>query len=55
MMARLSAAKAGTHVDLVFFEMILHQQNANRLRLKLHCGPGDDASPVLTLMLPEQD
>ena len=25
------------------------------LDLKLHCGPGDDAEPVLTLMLPHED
>ena len=42
--------------DVVFFDVILHHDNGNRIRLKLHIGPGDNGcEPVLTLMLPEQD
>lgn len=26
-----------------------------RVTLKVHCGPGDQAEPVLTIMLPEED
>lgn len=39
----------------------LHVRNSNRegtpplVTLKLHCGPGDEAEPVLTVMLPEED
>jgi hypothetical protein len=39
----------------------LHVRNDNRDRtpplvtLKAVCGPGDDAGPVITVMLPEED
>jgi hypothetical protein len=37
----------------------LHVRNDNRrpkpVTLKAVCGPGDDAAPVLTVMLPEED
>lgn len=42
----------------------LHVRNTNRagafglaplVTLKIHCGPGDQAEPVLTIMLPEED
>jgi hypothetical protein len=39
----------------------LHVRNDNRERtpplvtLKLVCGPGDDAEPVITIMLPDED
>ena len=39
----------------MFFEVVLHHSDGDRIRLKLHVGPGDDTAPVLTLMLPEQD
>ena len=55
MMARHAIAKAKPGEDQIFYEVILHQSDANRLRLKLHCGPGDTAEAVLTLMLPDQD
>ena len=41
--------------DLLYFDVILHTSDTDRVRLKLHCGPGDDGRPVLTLMLPGQD
>ena len=55
MMARFAIKKAKPGEEEIFYEVILHQSNANHLRLKLHCGPGDSAEPVLTLMLPDQD
>ena len=55
MMARHAIAKAKPGEDQIFYEVILHQSDANQLRLKLHCGPGDTAEAVLTLMLPDQD
>jgi hypothetical protein len=40
-------------------EFELHVQNDNRgpkpVKLKAVCGPGDDAEPVITVMLPEED
>lgn len=55
MVARFSIAKAGKGDDIVFFDVILHHADGDKLKLKLHIGPGDDPSPVLTLMLPWQD
>ena len=55
MVARYSISKAGKGDDVVFFEVILHHQDGDKVKLKLHIGPGDDGSPVLTLMLPWQD
>lgn len=51
------AAKSGGSV----LEFSLHVRNDNRDRtpplrqLKAVCGPGDDAEPVITIMLPEED
>ena len=45
--------------SLVLFS--LHVRNSNRsgtpplVRLKAVCGPGDQAEPVITVMLPEED
>ena len=55
MMARHAIRKAKPGEDEIFYDLILHQEGSNRLRLKIHCGPGDSAEPVLTLMLPDQD
>lgn len=41
----------------ILFE--LHVRNDNRaaelVQLKAHCGPGDEAEPVITVMLPDED
>jgi hypothetical protein len=50
-MAKLAIHRA-KQPDLINFEVFIA---GHIRRLKLHCGPGDDASPVLTLMLPNQD
>lgn len=55
MLARFAIKKARPGAEEILYDVILHQSHANRLRLKLHCGPGDDGVPVLTLMLPDQD
>ena len=55
MMARHAIAKAKPGANEIFFDLILHQADSNRLKLKIHIGPGDDYTPVLTLMLPNQD
>lgn len=51
------AAKRSTGRDLVTFDVIFQNGPGAKWRdtVKLwgHCGPGDDAEPVLTIMLPE--
>ncbi len=54
-MARHNAARAGKDEDVIFFEVLLHHADGDKVRLKLHCGPGDTCEPVLTLMLEYQD
>jgi hypothetical protein len=50
-----NAAKRGGEV--LFFQVyyILKAQQSRCIRLKAMCGPGDDAEPVITIMLPEED
>lgn len=55
MMARHAIRNAKPGEEEIFYDLILHQDGSNRLRLKIHCGPGDSCEPVLTLMLPDQD
>jgi hypothetical protein len=50
-MAKL-ALKNDDVADQVFFSVIIGAQTN---KLKLHCGPGDTPTPVLTLMLPYED
>jgi len=38
--------------DTLYFDCII---GTDKRSLKLHCGPGDTAVPVLTLMLPNED
>jgi len=55
MVARASIRSAQRQQDLIFFEVILHQDHQDKVRLKMLSGPGDRGEPVLTLMLPNQD
>lgn len=55
MVARHAAIHSAAGEGMIFFEVILHHGRGSKSRLKLHIGPGDDGSPVLTLMLPWQD
>ena len=32
-----------------------HPSRSEEVHLKAHCGPGDDAQPVITIMLPHED
>ncbi len=56
-MLRVGVQRAGGRVVLYS----LHVRNDNRtgtpplVRLKAVCGPGDDAEPVITVMLPDED
>jgi hypothetical protein len=56
-MLRCAAARAaGSRIDFA-----LHVRNTNRrgtpplVRLYALCGPGDDAEPVITVMMPDED
>jgi len=55
MVARASIRSAQQQQDVIFFDVILHQDHHDKVQLKLHSGPGDRGEPVLTLMLPDQD
>ena len=55
MMARHAIAKATPGADEILFDLILHQADSNRLRLKIHCGPDDNGEAVLTVMFQHQD
>ena len=46
------AIRKGNGRDTLLFTVIIGTAHKN---LKLHIGPGDDAAPVLTLMLPSED
>ncbi|MCC6898771.1 MAG: hypothetical protein IT377_07335 [Polyangiaceae bacterium] len=48
-------ASAGD-TDTVLFDVLVARDHKNeRLRLKAIIGPGDDAAPVITIMLPNED
>ena len=57
MKGAIRSAKPGS--STIYFE--LHVRNDNKpgipplVRLKAHCGPGDDAEPVITIMFPDED
>lgn len=43
--------------DILFFEVVflMNGRDLTKVKLKAICGPGDNADPVLTIMLPEED
>jgi hypothetical protein len=43
--------------DILFYEVLFQQEPEKTIEVKLkaHCGPGDDGEPVLTLMLEMED
>ena len=41
--------------DTLRYDLILHTGNAARYTVKLVCGPGDEAEPVISLMRPDED
>ena len=53
--ARWTIQKEAESGDLLLFKVILHQESSDQVEIKMACGPGDDTSPVLTLLLPHQD
>lgn len=55
-MLRQAIAKSRDGGDLLFeFYCVVKRIKPSLVRLKCLCGPGDDAEPVLTIMLPEED
>ena len=58
-MLRCAAAKFDG--DTLFYKLYVRNHNRERLdrrdlvTLKALCGPGDDAEPVITIMLPDED
>lgn len=53
--ARWSIQKSAESGELLLFTVILHQETSDEVEIKMVCGPGDDAAPTITLMLPQQD
>jgi len=51
----IKSAKNSGSSELPFTVKLPLTENGTEYRLKLVCGPGDDGSPVLTIMLPEED
>ena len=55
-MLRVAIARSQGHRDTIFYELIVSDGRKQRtVRLKSVCGPGDDGSPVLTIMAPDED
>jgi hypothetical protein len=54
-MAKWAAHNAPDGTDLVPYELKLPTSGTRKVKvtLWLHCGPGDDPEPVLTIMTPE--
>lgn len=50
-------AKQSNQKQVVYFDVLVSKRGRRPLpvRLKAHCGPGDNGEPVLTVMLPEED
>lgn len=40
---------------VIFYKLVLHRHGNPHLTLKAICGPGDNAEPVVTVMLPGED
>lgn len=51
-MLHLAIKRHTQDIDHILFDVKLGEFN---VRLKGHCGPGDNAEPVITIMLPDED
>ncbi len=51
-MGQLAARRGGT---VILYKLLLTNGRAKMATLKMICGPGDDAEPVITIMLPDED
>lgn len=45
-------AGSAVHFEVLFLQ---YPQRQQKVRLKSHCGPGDNGEPVITIMLPHED
>ena len=56
-MLKLAVGRSRPDQDTVYFDVwcVVNRVKPQEVRLKSVCGPGDDAEPVLTIMLPEED
>lgn len=55
-MFRLAAENAAGNVSETIFKVAFPMEGSYReVELKAVCGPGDDAEPVITIMLPNED
>lgn len=54
-MLRCSMGRAGGDTLLYQLHVRNNNRRAKKVTLKALCGPGDDAEPVVTVMLPEED
>jgi hypothetical protein len=50
--ARRSSGESSFRFDAMF---LARGSRRERISLKAVCGPGDDAEPVITIMLPDED
>jgi len=41
--------------DCLLYQLVLHVGRQSTYTVKLMCGPGDEAEPVITLMRPDED
>ena len=56
-MLRLAIGRCPVKTDTIYFDVycVVKRVKPQLVRLKSVCGPGDDAEPVLTIMLPNED
>lgn len=56
-MLRCRIAAAKPNESQMPFQLYVRNNNLppKKITLKAHCGPGDKAEPVITIMLPEED
>ena len=56
--AMAALARKGDDRDVLLYDVLVVNPRTKRQekkRLKSHCGPGDTAAPIITLMLPDED
>lgn len=55
-MAHVAALRNRDAQELLYkLRVVIKSKRPELVELKLHCGPGDDLEPVITIMLPEED
>lgn len=55
-MLRWAIKKQSAALDTIHFDVLVWRRGkTHTVKLKSICGPGDDAAPVLTVLLPDED